>query len=449
MQLLNFTLAGWLFYWGWAILYFILAKILSHNWKLRGKECVCILLFSLLFTVAAQALRWLEVPLGGTILNFVFLFSIFFYLYSIQAESFQMSFTLAVFSLIVALPTERVVLYTIRHFVPAFPDVREFLPSAIFFLSIYTSSILITFLLTKTFWNSFVSITQNKRLQSTLTLIVAFLFFSFQTIVALQEYLGVPLTLLSWSSAFIFTYVMASLVSFLLYTRVQKVQSTLREKEIEHSALLYYMDESEHQQIAMRKFKHDYQNILISMDSFLEEDDLPGLKQYYATRIKIASEIITQSDFALEGLNKIKVREIKGILAAKLTMAQHLGLDAKFEAVEEIDHIPVNSVALVRILGIILDNAIEELESLGEGQLIVACYKDGTGVTFVVLNTCRSDMQPLHELEQVRFSTKGEDRGWGLHNLAELVAAHSDTLTLQTSIADGNFIQKLWIGGSE
>ena len=126
---------------------------------------------------------------------------------------------------------------------------------------------------------------------------------------------------------------------------------------------------------------------------------------------------------------------------------QSAGISTTLEAVDEIDDIPINSVALVRMLGIILDNAIEELTVLGKGQFMIACYKFGGGLTSIVQNTCRPDIQKLYTLKQAGFSTKGEGRGLGLSNLTEIVESHSSNITLQTSIADGNFTQRLRIGG--
>ena len=129
----------------------------------------------------------------------------------------------------------------------------------------------------------------------------------------------------------------------------------------------------------------------------------------------------------------------------KLMVAQNLDIDTTFEADGEIAHIPVDSVALVRMLGIILDNAIEELETLGQGKLLVACFKTEESVTFVVQNTCRPNIPQLHQLEQAGFSTKGEGRGLGLSNLAEITNSYPE-IALWTSIKDGNFIQKLTVG---
>jgi len=209
--------------------------------------------------------------------------------------------------------------------------------------------------------------------------------------------------------------------------------------------LIKHINEHLRQHTAMRKFKHDQSNILASMDIFFKENDWDGAKQYYDEKIKPAFDLVTARNFALESLNKIKVREIKGILTIKLAMAQNLGIDTRFDADEVIDSIPVDSVVLIRMLGIILDNAIEELESLGSGTLLVGCFKVEGSVNFVVQNTCRSDMPMLQELQKPRFTTKGKGRGLGLDNLSEL-ADSLPNVVLLTGIKDGQFTQKIMIG---
>jgi len=250
---------------------------------------------------------------------------------------------------------------------------------------------------------------------------------------------------------FLVGFAITTLASIYFYTSSINEKSASQQKEAVQEALQIYTKQIEQQQTAMRKFKHDYVNILLSMDGFFAEDNIAGLKDYYANKVRVASEIITKGDFALENLCNINVLEIKGLLGAKLMRAQdtNMNICVTFEATEEIDGIPIDSIVLVRMLGIIMDNAIEELGELGGGQLMVACYKEGTGVVFVVQNTCRADIPKLQELKQAGFSTKGEGRGQGLCNLSEMVAAHSDRLTLHTSIEGGYFKQRLWIGDAD
>jgi len=230
-----------------------------------------------------------------------------------------------------------------------------------------------------------------------------------------------------------------------LETRLQ-TQYELKQKEAEQESLERYTNDLEQQQTAVRRFKHDYQNILSSMQVFFAEKDYAGLEQYYTSKVAPASEVITQNDFVLESLGKIKVREVKSILAAKLMMAQNMGIDTSFKAEGEVDQIAMDSVTLVRMLGIILDNAIEALAALGEGQISASCLKTRGGAAFIVRNDCSIDIPKLRQLKQDGFSTKGEGRGQGLNILSEL-ANTCPNVTLSTRIEEGKFTQMLVIGG--
>jgi len=97
---------------------------------------------------------------------------------------------------------------------------------------------------------------------------------------------------------------------------------------------------------------------------------------------------------------------------------------------------------MVRILGIILDNAIEELQTLGEGALYIVCIKSEDIIRFTIQNSCRLDMPPLKQLQESGFSTKGERRGLGLSNLYEIINNLSN-VSLMTNIEDGQFSQTL------
>ena len=240
------------------------------------------------------------------------------------------------------------------------------------------------------------------------------------------------------------TYSVIIIVSFSLFARSLQTKYEMQLRKEQQDQLQHYTNELEQQQTAMRKFKHDYQNILLSLEGFLNDDNLSGIKDYYYTRIKGTSKIITQEDFALASLSNIKVVEVKGILTAKLMVAQTLGIDTSFEADEGIDSIPIDSVALVRMFGIILDNAIEAICDIGHGKLRVACFEKDSIINFIVQNPCRADTPALHKLKQSGFSTKGKGRGLGLSILSDLVSENSNIM-LETSVDDNLFTQKISI----
>jgi len=444
----------------WTIIYlqyFVVAKIVIRDKVLHLKEGLYIIATSL--SMAIGILISITVfNIDGTISSIAIPLFCMIYFYKIKCYSIAKTFTLTFISAFIITINDVFVMVVVNFFFPSFlPSIpnfplpvglslNPFLQFAAYILFTYTLSVLATFLVVKATKKQRDLINQSNRTQTILAGIS--LFSMVVNVIAsnLWRHLGATLEFL-WTVP-LFGIVIFVLVSVTLYARFLREQMALQQKEAEQEALQYYIQQIEQQQAAMRKFKHDYQNILYSLYDFIKEKDLDGLERYYTGKIEVASETITKSDFALENLSKIKMKEIKGILAAKLMLAQNLGIDTTFEATDEIDHIPMDSVALVRMLGIILDNAIEELETLGEGKLQVACYRVGTSITFVTQNTCRSDMPKLHELRQTGFSTKGKGRGLGLSNLSEIANAYPN-ITLDTAITTNKFVQKLTIGESE
>jgi len=241
-----------------------------------------------------------------------------------------------------------------------------------------------------------------------------------------------------------FPFILLIVVGIAIFSLVtqQKRIAQLQKEDLQN--LQFYTHALEQQQQVLRDFKHDYMNILTSIDGHLVEEDYDGLKDYFYSKIGRASHTVIDISFALQSLSKIKVTEIKSILSAKLLIAQNRGVDVTFEADEDICHIPVDSITLVRMLGIILDNATEAVEALGYGKLWAGCFKQGDSIIFIVQNTCMPNMPPLYLLKTVGFSTKGGDRGRGLNNLREL-ANTQPNISMDTTIENGYFTQRITI----
>jgi len=104
----------------------------------------------------------------------------------------------------------------------------------------------------------------------------------------------------------------------------------------------------------------------------------------------------------------------------------------------------IDIIVLVRILGIFLDNSIEELKYLEKGNLSIAIFLIEKDTYIIIENTTKNDMQSLHELKKEGFSTKGKDRGLGLSNADQLIQKYP-YLLWETSIEKNKFIQTLII----
>lgn len=251
--------------------------------------------------------------------------------------------------------------------------------------------------------------------------------------------------LFSLLGAYLFVFFLSAalyFIAFSLYEKEKLKKEKARRREQEEKFLQYYTEEVERQYRFTRKFQHDYRNILLSIKGFLDDEDFAGLKSYYSDKVETASVSILNNHFLLGNLDKIKVREIKSILVAKLMLAQNDTVNTTFEANEDIDDFPVDSVALVRMLGIVLDNAIEAVEQIGYGSLYIGCFKSNDSICFIVRNACPSDMPPLYRLWEQGFSTKGKNRGLGLSNLLEIISSLPN-VTLETEVEEGHFTHKI------
>jgi two-component system sensor histidine kinase AgrC len=235
-------------------------------------------------------------------------------------------------------------------------------------------------------------------------------------------------------------------VAGFIYSRLVEQRHAAQKEQDEMRNLKYYMSALEQQYDSTQKFKHDYKNILASINIFMEEENWEALKQYYNKEILFASQSIIRDHFLLEAMRKIKVPEIRGLITTKILAVQSISpnIDITFEAPDNIDDIFVNPIALIRVLGIIIDNAIDELTTLRTGKFAIACFMDKKTLTFVVENTCRGDMPNLQTLKKCGFSTKDNHQGLGLSILEEIQVSHPNIM-LSTVVENNSFTQKVTI----
>lgn len=274
-------------------------------------------------------------------------------------------------------------------------------------------------------------------------LAIAFIYFYIISQTNLQE----SNSLKFYAIIFVSVIVLLSLVILLLSAfalREMKYKRKLQEIE----AYYEYTLRIESINNEMRKFRHDYVNILTTLSDYIREDDMPGLRKYFDEHIVPMKDKLKTRSIKMNGIEKLKVREIKGLITTKIIQAQEKRIPISIEVPDEIDRIDMNTVELSRIIGIIVDNAIEASENLEEPLINIAFIDNDESVTFIVMNKCGDDIPKIHELFEQGFSTKGDNRGLGLSTLKELTDSNENVL-LDTVIENGYFVQKVEINNKE
>lgn len=246
-----------------------------------------------------------------------------------------------------------------------------------------------------------------------------------------------------------FVFLLLLVVSFfiLLYLAFQRYKLKRREEELRNFET--YVASIEEINRDMRKFKHDYVNMLTSLKTFIDDKNYEGLHTYYYDHILKMDAQERLNEQALMMLNHLKVDSLKGLLTTKILQAQSRQVAFYVEVVEEITDIPVEPIQLNRMVGILLDNAIEAAYEAENKEVRVALIRMDKTVLFVVQNTYDGTQNlKIHELFQEGFSTKGKDRGLGLSTLREIKGQYP-SVNIRTKIHPPYFIQELEFGQEE
>ena len=177
-------------------------------------------------------------------------------------------------------------------------------------------------------------------------------------------------------------------LSVLIFSSNQKLAFETKEKEIKQRAMQLYIHDISKQNQVSCQFKHDYINILSSLECYIEAGDMADLKVYYEETIQSTDQLLDIDNTRLADLQRM-------------------------------DH------------------------------LDIAFFSKGNEIQLMIRNTVRTIIEPLYQLKEPGFSTKGDGRGLGLSTVETLVN-QSSILFLETTIDSNYFLQNLTIvGGSD
>ena len=245
------------------------------------------------------------------------------------------------------------------------------------------------------------------------------------------------------NSYFVIGYSLTSLFVASLLVFIAKNHYKDKEKENYLHYLTQYANDIEKKYAHLRSFKHDYKNILVSMENFIEQGNINELKEYFETQIKGTSDTIFDNSLELAQLENLNVLSVKSIFLSKLNSVDTKKTKVSILVFERVENIDIDDTLLVRSLGIILDNALEA--TLNEEQknfIECAVIKDCGKISFVISNSISEPLPPLYKLKATGYSSKGGNRGLGLSNLDKLVELEP-RLSLETTIFENKFCQIL------
>ena len=214
----------------------------------------------------------------------------------------------------------------------------------------------------------------------------------------------------------------------------------LKQKKFEQKHLQTYTDEIVKLYNEIRGFRHDYAGMLVSMQMAIDSEDLQEIDRVYNEVLVKANQKLRSEKYTYFDLNNIDDSALRSLIAQSIVYARNSGVEFTLEVKDVITRLSIDLLDLVRIMSILLNNAVEGAADSYLKQVEVAVIKMDFETVIVIQNSCKITMTPSEDLFALGFSTKGRNRGLGLNNVKEILDKY-DNIILETEMEDNTFRQ--------
>ncbi len=213
-------------------------------------------------------------------------------------------------------------------------------------------------------------------------------------------------------------------------------QTNLRQQTI-------YIEKMEHIQAELRRFRHDFKNMMAGMYLQAREGDLDAVQSFIQEMTEDFDRQVGEQVRLMNQLANVHMAEIKGLLLEKLAWMQKEEIHCDLEVLHPFEGTRMRSTDLCRCLGILMDNAADEVRGKEDARIHLMISSQNGCTTFRVKNTLYGKVD-FQRLGTAGYTTKGEGRGIGLESYRKILGRY-DFVFPFTAIQDGYFVQELLI----
>lgn len=232
----------------------------------------------------------------------------------------------------------------------------------------------------------------------------------------------------------VFSQLFFSSLTYLVSVKIEKSILTRRKQNElirQKNQLEEYSSYLEENEDELRRFKHDYRNILNSLKLSAKEGDVQAIVEKLD---KYSGQNFNdQALLKYKDVDKIQNKFLKSIVITKLSQLYSLKIDYSFGAAQVIKQIPdtIDEFDLIRIIGITCDNAIEESQSLiqqgRKAKIEIMFFTEDGDLEFEIRNlTHHFEQNNVNQLSKVGYTTKEHHKGMGLANVKKIAEKSPD-----------------------
>ncbi len=251
---------------------------------------------------------------------------------------------------------------------------------------------------------------------------------------------SMPIAVTFVSIISLIAYFFISIYNMLSINKLNTTTRDLQEAQLYNKTLTILHD-------SMRGFKHDFHNIVQGIGGYADRGDLDGLKKYYKQLMIDCNRTNNLTALNPEVINN---PAIYNIMATKYHKADGIGVQINlgiFMDLNEIeDHMKIYE--FTRILGILLDNAIEAAAECDEKVIHVSFRKEENRhrLLMIIENTYKNKDVNIDKIFEKDFSTKSKknNSGLGLWEVRQILKKNNN-LNLFTTKNEEFFSQQFEI----
>lgn len=228
---------------------------------------------------------------------------------------------------------------------------------------------------------------------------------------------------------------------FLLF-QVAFYKDTIALSEKEKEGLSTYYQDLTVNLETLQGIRHDMKNIFFTMGGFVDRSEDTEMKEFYWKKIyPYALDSIYQSEL-LSAIYQLPNETLRAFFYLKLSQAlqRQVQVSMNIHILPEQFQMGMDLIDLTRILGILLDNAIEEAEKIADGMVNVQISGNETACSYMIKNSITDHTKNcgIHPGK----TSKGSGHGQGLLIVRQILVQY-DNVTLNSCMQGNQYIQSL------
>ena len=252
-----------------------------------------------------------------------------------------------------------------------------------------------------------------------------------------MKYLNIlPLTYTFANFTMLLLYFIITLYSISKIIKLQTATTQLESAE-EYNKTLKILHDN------VRGFKHDFDNIVTTIGGYINTNDMEGLKKYY---VQLEEDCEKVNNLYILNPTSINNPGIYNLLTSKYHDATEKGIDVKIYFLLDLNDLHMKIYEFARILGILLDNAIEAAEQSKEKFINISFRKDDKNNRNIILieNSYKNKDVDIDTIFNKGFTEKENHSGIGLWEVRKIISKNNN-VNLFTTKSDSLFKQQLEI----